>query len=173
MITYWASSYLHFHVLTTSNWLLYCLSLVVYWGMLDGFSCLCLSLDALVERLWSNWHAWVVCVFWNCLFCIICLLHVINLLNFSQKGAMSPMEVCEGLGLYDLRNRIWHIQGTCALKGDGLYEGLDWLASTLKELQASGRSTSVGTSFWLWRFTYLNVLTFHLPVHFLYPFHII
>ncbi|XP_020249734.1 ADP-ribosylation factor 1-like 2 [Asparagus officinalis] len=64
----------------------------------------------------------------------------------DMKGAMTPMEVCEGLGLYDLKNRIWHIQGTCALKGDGLYEGLDWLASTLKELQASGRSTSAGTS---------------------------
>jgi ADP-ribosylation factor 1/2 len=60
---------------------------------------------------------------------------------------MSPMEVCEGLGLYDLKNRVWHIQGTCALKGDGLYEGLDWLASTLDEIQASGRSTSVGSSF--------------------------
>jgi len=32
-----------------------------------------------------------------------------------QRGAMTPMEVCEGLGLYDLTNRIWHIQGTCAL----------------------------------------------------------
>ncbi|PKU69284.1 ADP-ribosylation factor 1 [Dendrobium catenatum] len=69
--------------------------------------------------------------------------------NWSPDGvlrAMTPMEVCEGLGLYDLKNRIWHIQGTCALKGDGLYEGLDWLASTLKELQASGRPTSIGTS---------------------------
>ncbi|XP_038982292.1 ADP-ribosylation factor-like isoform X2 [Phoenix dactylifera] len=64
----------------------------------------------------------------------------------DMRGAMTPMEVCEGLGLYDLRNRIWHIQGTCALRGDGLYEGLDWLASTLKELQGSGRATSVGTS---------------------------
>ncbi|OAY81803.1 ADP-ribosylation factor-like [Ananas comosus] len=64
------------------------------------------------------------------------------------KGTMSPMEVCEGLGLYDLRNRIWHIQGTCALTGDGLYEGMDWLATTLKRLQASGASTSVaGTYF--------------------------
>ncbi|CAL5408071.1 unnamed protein product [Camellia sinensis] len=61
------------------------------------------------------------------------------------KGAMTPMEVCEGLGLYDLKNRKWHIQGTCALKGDGLYEGLDWLSSTLKELRATGYS-SVGTS---------------------------
>ena len=55
------------------------------------------------------------------------------------------MEVCEGLGLLDLKNRKWHIQGTCALKGDGLYEGLDWLASTLKELKAAGYS-SIGTS---------------------------
>lgn len=58
---------------------------------------------------------------------------------------MTPMEVCEGLGLYDLKNRKWHIQGTCALKGDGLYEGLDWLSSTLKEHKAAGFS-SVGPS---------------------------
>uniref|UniRef100_A0A2N9FIG3 ADP-ribosylation factor n=2 Tax=Fagus sylvatica TaxID=28930 RepID=A0A2N9FIG3_FAGSY len=61
------------------------------------------------------------------------------------KGAMTPMEVCEGLGLFDLKNRKWHIQGTCALRGDGLYEGLDWLAGTLKEMKAAGYS-SVGTS---------------------------
>ncbi|KAK1285306.1 ADP-ribosylation factor 1 [Acorus calamus] len=65
----------------------------------------------------------------------------------DMKGAMTPMEVCEGLGLYDLKNRRWHIQGTCALKGDGLYEGLDWLASTLKELQASGHSIGGSSSF--------------------------
>ncbi|URD99834.1 ADP-ribosylation factor [Musa troglodytarum] len=59
---------------------------------------------------------------------------------------MTPMEVCEGLGLYGVRNRVWHIQGTCALRGDGLYEGLDWLAGTLNELQTSSRSTSVASS---------------------------
>ncbi|KAH9727957.1 ADP-ribosylation factor B1B [Citrus sinensis] len=68
-----------------------------------------------------------------------------TLTNWFLKGAMTPMEVCEGLGLFDLKNRKWHIQGTCALKGDGLYEGLDWLASTLKEMRAAGYS-SVGTS---------------------------
>ncbi|KAK5787105.1 hypothetical protein PVK06_041757 [Gossypium arboreum] len=59
----------------------------------------------------------------------------------DMKGAMTPMEVCEGLGLFDLKNRKWHIQGTCALRGDGLYEGLDWLASTLKAMRAAGYSS--------------------------------
>lgn len=52
------------------------------------------------------------------------------------------MEVCEGLGMYELKNRKWHIQGTCALRGDGLYEGLDWLASTLKDMKAATTSSS-------------------------------
>jgi ADP-ribosylation factor 1/2 len=56
---------------------------------------------------------------------------------------MSPAEVSEGLGLHDLKNRIWHIQGTCALRAEGLYDGLDWLASTLKKLQDTGHATSV------------------------------
>ncbi|KVI07542.1 Small GTPase superfamily, ARF/SAR type [Cynara cardunculus var. scolymus] len=59
----------------------------------------------------------------------------------DMKGAMTPMEVCEGLGLYELKNRKWHIQGTCALRGDGLYEGLDWLASTLKDMKAASTSS--------------------------------
>lgn len=61
--------------------------------------------------------------------------------HLLKRGAMTPMEVCEGLGLFDLKNRKWHIQGTCALKGDGLYEGLDWLASTLKAIKAEGTSS--------------------------------
>ncbi|KAJ7543069.1 hypothetical protein O6H91_09G024100 [Diphasiastrum complanatum] len=64
----------------------------------------------------------------------------------DMKGAMSPAEVCEALGLYSLQNRRWQIQGTCATKGEGLYEGLDWLATTLKKMQAAGIPTSVGGS---------------------------
>lgn len=62
-----------------------------------------------------------------------------NYFFLVQRGVMTPMEISEGLGLYDLRNRTWHVQGTCALTGDGLYEGLDWLVTALKELQVSGR----------------------------------
>jgi len=64
---------------------------------------------------------------------------------YLQKGAMTPLEVCEGLGLFEVKNKKWHVQGTCTLKGDGLYEGLDWLSSTLNEVRAAGYS-SVGTS---------------------------
>eukprot|EP00252_Welwitschia_mirabilis_P018340 TRINITY_DN40769_c0_g1_i1.p1 TRINITY_DN40769_c0_g1~~TRINITY_DN40769_c0_g1_i1.p1 ORF type:complete len:196 (+),score=33.65 TRINITY_DN40769_c0_g1_i1:330-917(+) len=62
----------------------------------------------------------------------------------DMRGAMTPAQICDALGLFNLRNRRWHIQGTCATKGEGLYEGLDWLASTLKELHAAGIPTSVG-----------------------------
>merc|ERR1711971_1321978 len=47
--------------------------------------------------------------------------------------AMSVNECTEKLGLNQLRNRDWYIQSTCATTGDGLYEGLDWLANTLNK----------------------------------------
>ncbi len=54
------------------------------------------------------------------------------LLVFANKqdlpGAMQCPEMTDKLGLHTLRGRTWFIQSTCALKGDGLVEGLDWLA---------------------------------------------
>ena len=47
-------------------------------------------------------------------------------------NVMTVGEVSERLGLHQLRNRQWYIQPTCALTGDGLYEGLDWLSNMLK-----------------------------------------
>mmetsp|Transcript_907 Transcript_907/g.2811 ORF Transcript_907/g.2811 Transcript_907/m.2811 type:complete len:183 (+) Transcript_907:78-626(+) len=46
-------------------------------------------------------------------------------------NAMTAADVCEKLGLQNLRNRKWHIQSAIATTGDGLYEGLDWLSRTL------------------------------------------
>eukprot|EP01147_Barroeca_monosierra_P004815 gene4815-111_t len=46
--------------------------------------------------------------------------------------AMNAAEINEKLGLHQLRNRDWYIQATCATNGEGLYEGLDWLSSKLK-----------------------------------------
>jgi ADP-ribosylation factor protein 1 len=59
------------------------------------------------------------------------------LLVFSNKqdlpSAMSVAEVTERLGLHNIRSRPWFNQSTCATSGDGLYEGLEWLANTLKK----------------------------------------
>ena len=58
------------------------------------------------------------------------------LLIFANKqdlpNAMSTAEMTEKLGLHSLRQRSWYIQAACATSGDGLYEGLDWLANVLK-----------------------------------------
>ncbi|CAE7237114.1 ARF1 [Symbiodinium pilosum] len=45
-------------------------------------------------------------------------------------NAMSTSEVTQALELQKLRHK-WFIQATSAPTGDGLYEGLDWLSSTL------------------------------------------
>jgi ADP-ribosylation factor protein 1 len=47
--------------------------------------------------------------------------------------AMGCDEICDRLGLHSLRQRLWHIQSTCATTGDGLYEGLDWLSTAIKK----------------------------------------
>jgi hypothetical protein len=46
-----------------------------------------------------------------------------------QKGALSTAEVCEALGMQQLKGRRWHVQGAVAIRGEGLYEGLDWLVT--------------------------------------------
>ena len=52
-------------------------------------------------------------------------------LVFANKqdlpNAMSVQEISEKLRLNAIRNRSWFVHGSCALSGDGLYEGLEWL----------------------------------------------
>jgi len=58
-----------------------------------------------------------------------------NLLVIANKqdltGAYTTGELSEILGLHALRERHWNIQAACATSGDGLYEGLDWLAAKI------------------------------------------
>jgi len=65
------------------------------------------------------------------------------LLVFANKqdlsSAMSVVEITEKLKLHSLGKRNWHIQGSCASTGDGLYEGLDWLCQAI---QAKGTGSS-------------------------------
>ncbi|KAF2283574.1 hypothetical protein GH714_012040 [Hevea brasiliensis] len=47
-------------------------------------------------------------------------------------GALDDASVTEALELHKIKNRQWAIFKTCAVKGEGLFEGLDWLTNTLK-----------------------------------------
>ncbi|KAL0206306.1 hypothetical protein P9112_001613 [Eukaryota sp. TZLM1-RC] len=62
------------------------------------------------------------------------LLRNSTLLIFANKqdlpNAMSPSELADKLELDSLRN-TWFIQPTCALNGDGLFTGLDWLSANV------------------------------------------
>uniref|UniRef100_A0A7S1G6E5 ADP-ribosylation factor-like protein 1 n=1 Tax=Bicosoecida sp. CB-2014 TaxID=1486930 RepID=A0A7S1G6E5_9STRA len=50
----------------------------------------------------------------------------------DQAGAMTSAEVTEALGLATITERQWSIQACSAVRGEGLFEGFDWLVSALK-----------------------------------------
>ena len=58
------------------------------------------------------------------------------LLVFANKqdmpGVMTTSEVTSKLGLHNFRDRQWFIQSTCAVNGEGIVDGLEWMATTLK-----------------------------------------
>ncbi|KAJ6995273.1 ADP-ribosylation factor 1-like [Populus alba x Populus x berolinensis] len=57
-------------------------------------------------------------------------------LIFANKqdlpGALDAAAVTEALELHKIKSRQWAIFKACATKGEGLFEGLDWLSNTLK-----------------------------------------
>lgn len=69
------------------------------------------------------------------------------ILVFANKQdlprSLSPSEIVTALGLQKIKSRKWHVQGAVATRGEGLYEGMDWLSSTLKSLH---RGTPVGSA---------------------------
>lgn len=62
------------------------------------------------------------------------------LLVFANKQdlprAMSIPELIDKLSLYSLRNREWHLQPTCAITSEGLFEGIEWISKTIKKNQS-------------------------------------
>ena len=47
------------------------------------------------------------------------------------NGALNPNDVTAKMGMGQLKGRQWLVQGTSATTGQGLKEGLDWMASVL------------------------------------------
>ena len=49
----------------------------------------------------------------------------------DMPGAIDDAKVSEALGLPQIQSRQWAIFKTSAVKGTGLFEGLDWLSNAL------------------------------------------
>jgi len=64
------------------------------------------------------------------------LLQNVKVLVFANKmdlpGAMNPTELADGLQLRKLSQKDWYVQQCCGTNGEGLYEGLDHLATMLE-----------------------------------------
>ncbi|KAH8834044.1 ADP-ribosylation factor 1 [Flagelloscypha sp. PMI_526] len=67
------------------------------------------------------------------------------LLIFANKQdlprALSADDLTDALELKTISNKIWSIQGTSAITGEGLFEGFEWLAKTLKGMKPWQRSS--------------------------------
>ena len=50
-----------------------------------------------------------------------------------MPGAASATEITAALDLTKMTNREWFVQATCATSGDGLVDGLEWLAQKVKD----------------------------------------
>jgi len=48
------------------------------------------------------------------------------------KGCMSAAEISKQLNLQSIRKHKYQIQSCCALTGEGLYQGLEWIVSNIK-----------------------------------------
>ena len=48
------------------------------------------------------------------------------------EGAMTAVDITQHLSLHSNKQHPWQIQPCSALTGKGLYEGMDWLAHTLR-----------------------------------------
>lgn len=46
---------------------------------------------------------------------------------------MTALEISDKLALNDIKERKWHIQGVCAIRGNGLLEGFRWLQEAICE----------------------------------------
>ncbi|KAJ9449183.1 ADP-ribosylation factor 1 [Diplonema papillatum] len=51
----------------------------------------------------------------------------------DMPGAMDEAEVSEALGLSAITDKQWHIRKTSAAKGEGIFEGLEWLYTALQK----------------------------------------
>lgn len=47
----------------------------------------------------------------------------------DAKNKMEAAELATELDLSSIKSHPWHIQGCCAITGEGLFDGLDWVTA--------------------------------------------
>ena len=59
---------------------------------------------------------------------VLVLANKIDLPTARDAGGISDL-----FGLHEIKDHDWHVQGCCAITGEGLDKGLDWLTSKLNQ----------------------------------------
>jgi hypothetical protein len=49
-----------------------------------------------------------------------------------MASALNEQEICNGLGLNEIKNRPWSLFKISAMNGTGISEAFEWLVDTLK-----------------------------------------
>jgi hypothetical protein len=49
----------------------------------------------------------------------------------SFSSCLSAAEIADYLNLQAIKDHSWHIQACCALTGEGLYEGIEWVTQAV------------------------------------------
>ena len=66
--------------------------------------------------------------------------HVLVLANKQDlPHSMSAAEIADKMALSSMRHREWFVQPATATSGDGIHEGLDWLATTFSKQPSGAR----------------------------------
>lgn len=69
-----------------------------------------------------------------------CLLVLAN--KQDIVGARTAAEIAQDLSLHTIRTHEWQIQSCCALTGEGLQQGLEWIATRIRDRQASAAASA-------------------------------
>ncbi|KAK6100978.1 ADP-ribosylation factor-like protein 6 [Brugia pahangi] len=60
--------------------------------------------------------------------------------KMDEKGAMTTSEISDNIGLNSINNRNWRICATCAITGEGLKDGFQWLLENIRACTESKNS---------------------------------
>ncbi|ETN64677.1 ADP-ribosylation factor [Anopheles darlingi] len=67
----------------------------------------------------------------------------VPILFFANKmdctDALSSVKIAAGLGLEKIKDKPWHISSSCAITGEGLQDGVQWMVHQIRECVANSK----------------------------------